>query len=77
MMVTTVIWIYAEHMKIDPHRCHIAKNRSGFAFSDVRRLITNAALYKDSWTFLQAHAFLGEIHLYRLCCAFRCEFLDS
>jgi len=47
MMAATVTWIYADRIKVDPKRRHIVKGRTSFAFSDVRRLITNAALSKD------------------------------
>jgi hypothetical protein len=47
MMATTVTWIYADRIKADPERRHIVKGRTSFAFSDVRRLIANAALSKD------------------------------
>ncbi|MEE9411868.1 MAG: hypothetical protein V3V22_02325, partial [Methylococcales bacterium] len=44
MMATTVTWIYADRIKADPKRRHLVKGRTSFAFSDVRRLISNAAL---------------------------------
>ena len=47
MMAATVTWIYADRIKTDPQRRHIVKGRTSFAFSDVRRLIANAALSKD------------------------------
>lgn len=47
MMATTVTWIYADRIKTDPERRHIVKGRTSFAFSDVRRLVANAALSKD------------------------------
>ena len=47
MMATTVTWIYADRITADPQRRHIVKGRTSFAFSDVRRLITNAALSED------------------------------
>ena len=47
MMAATVIWIYADRIKADPERRHIVKGRTSFAFSDVRRLIANAALSDD------------------------------
>ena len=47
MMATTLTWIYADRIKADPERCHIVKGRTSFAFSDVRRLIANAALSED------------------------------
>ena len=47
MMAATVTWIYADRIKTDPERRHIVKGRTSFAFSDVRRLVANAALSKD------------------------------
>ncbi len=47
LMATTLTWIYADRIKADPERRHVVKGRASFAFSDVRRLITNAALSKD------------------------------
>ena len=47
MMATIFTWIYADRIKADPERRHVVKGRTSFAFSDVRRLITNAALSKD------------------------------
>ena len=47
MMATTITWIYADRIKADPERRHIVKGRASFAFSDVRRLIANAALTED------------------------------
>lgn len=47
MMAATVTWIYAERIKANPERRHIVKGRTSFAFSDVRRLVANAALSED------------------------------
>jgi IS4 transposase len=47
MMATTITWIYADRLKADPQRRHVVKGRTSFAFSDVRRLIANAALSED------------------------------
>ena len=47
MMATTLTWIYADRIKADPQRRHLVKGRASFAFSDVRRLITHAALSED------------------------------
>jgi len=47
MMATTLTWIYADRIKADPERRHLVKGRTSFAFSDVRRLIANAALSED------------------------------
>jgi len=47
MMAVTVTWIYAHHLDKTPQRCYAVNNRSHFAFSDVRKLITQAALDKN------------------------------
>ena len=47
MMATSLIWIYACHLNKTPSRRHAVKGRNHFAFSDVRRLIAQAALDKD------------------------------
>jgi len=44
MMATSVVWIYASRVEKTPSRRHVVKGRSHFAFSDVRRLVTKAAL---------------------------------
>ncbi|OGT88479.1 MAG: hypothetical protein A2286_11645 [Gammaproteobacteria bacterium RIFOXYA12_FULL_61_12] len=47
MMATTLTWIYADRTKADPERRHVVRGRASFAFSDVRRLIADAALSED------------------------------
>jgi hypothetical protein len=47
MMAATLTWIYADRLKPDPERRHKVKGRASFAFSDVRRLIAEAALAED------------------------------
>jgi len=47
MMAATITWIYADRIEANPQRRHIVKGRTSFAFSDVRRLIANAALSED------------------------------
>lgn len=47
MMATSLTWIYACHLNKTPSRRHAVKGRNHFAFSDVRRLIAQAALDKD------------------------------
>ena len=47
MMAATVTWIYADRIDFTPQRCHAVNNRQHFAFSDVRKLITQAALDKN------------------------------
>jgi len=44
MMATSVVWIYASRLEKTPSRRHVVKGRNHFAFSDVRRLLTKAAL---------------------------------
>jgi len=44
MMASTLTWIYADRLKTDPQRRHKVKGRTSFAFSDVRRIIAEAAL---------------------------------
>jgi len=47
MMASTITWLYANRLKADPERRHKVKGRTSFAFSDVRRLIAEAALNDD------------------------------
>jgi len=47
MMAATVTWIYADRLSHTPKRCYAVNNRKHFAFSDVRKLITQAALSHD------------------------------
>jgi transposase len=47
MMATTVTWIYADYLDQAPKRCHAVNDRAHFACSDVRKLITQAALDKN------------------------------
>ncbi len=47
MMAMTVTWIYADRLDYTPTRCYAVNNRTHFAFSDVRKLLTQAALDKD------------------------------
>jgi len=47
MMATSLTWIYACHLNKTPSRRHAVKGRNHFAFSDVRRLIAQAALDKN------------------------------
>jgi hypothetical protein len=44
MMATSLTWIYASRLEKTPSRRHVVKGRKHFAFSDVRRLIAEAAL---------------------------------
>ncbi len=47
MMAMTLTWIYAARLRPDPQRRHKVKGRTSFAFSDVRRIIAEAALSED------------------------------
>ena len=47
MMAATVTWIYADRIDHAPRRCYAVNDRMHFALSDVRKLITQAALDKD------------------------------
>jgi hypothetical protein len=51
-MATPSTWIYADHLSYTPNQRHQVQGRSGFAFSDVRRLIAEAALDQDFHTLL-------------------------
>ena len=43
-MAATVTWLYAERLAHTPQRCYAVNGRRHFAFSDVRKLITEVAL---------------------------------
>jgi hypothetical protein len=47
MMATSLAWIYASRLEKTPSRRHAVCGRQHFAFSDVRRLIAEAALDDD------------------------------
>ena len=47
MMATTLTWVYADRLAHAPDRRHKIRGRSGFAFSDVRRIIAEVALDPD------------------------------
>jgi hypothetical protein len=47
IMSTTLIWIYADLLQDAPDRKHKVRGRSSYAFSDVRRIIAEAALNPD------------------------------
>jgi len=47
MMAASVIWIYAMKLEKTPKRRHAVKGRNHFAFSDVRRNITEAVMNND------------------------------
>ena len=44
LMTTTLTWIYADKVEKTPNRKHQIKGRSSFAFSDVRRKISEVVL---------------------------------
>ena len=44
MMATSLTWIYACRLEKTPSRRHAVKGRNHYAFSDVRRLVAEAAL---------------------------------
>lgn len=46
-MAVTLTWIYADRLRPNPQRRHKVKGRTSFAFSDVRRIIAEAALRED------------------------------
>jgi hypothetical protein len=45
-------WIYADRLKTNPERRHKVKGRTGFTFSDIRRIIAEAALVKAVHLFI-------------------------
>ncbi len=44
MMATTLTWVYADRLQCAPDRKHKIRGRASFAFSDVRKIIAEAAL---------------------------------
>lgn len=47
LMATTLTWIYADRLQQAPERKYNIRGRAAFAFSDVRRLLAEAALHPD------------------------------
>ncbi len=47
MMATTLTWVYADRLQAAPDRKHKIRGRSGFAFSDVRKIMAEAALSEN------------------------------
>jgi hypothetical protein len=47
MMALTMTWIYADQLQPNPDRRHKVKGRTSYAFSDIRRIIAEAALSDD------------------------------
>ena len=44
MMATSLTWVYADKLQYSPERKHKIRGRSSFAFSDIRKIMTEAAL---------------------------------
>jgi len=44
MMATTLTWVYADRLQCAPNRKYKIRGRASFAFSDVRKIIAEAAL---------------------------------
>ena len=47
MMATAITWIYADRLQYVPDRKYKIRGRASFAFSDVRKIISEAALSPD------------------------------
>jgi len=47
MMAAAIIWIYGARLENTPERRHKVRGRNSFAFSDLRHIITKAALSED------------------------------
>jgi len=47
MMATTITWIYADRLQYAPDRKYKIRGRASFAFSDVRKILSEAALNPD------------------------------
>ncbi len=55
MMAAAIIWIYGARLENTPERRHKVKGRNSFAFSDLRQIITKAALSEDFDTVCHRH----------------------
>jgi hypothetical protein len=55
MMAAAIIWIYGTRLENTPERRHKVKGRNSFAFSDLRHIITKAALSEDFDTVCHSH----------------------
>jgi len=55
MMAAAIIWIYGARLENIPERRHKVKGRNSFAFSDLRQIITKAALSKNFDTVCHSH----------------------
>jgi len=51
LLAVSSSWHTADYLEKTPQRCYAVNNRAHFAFSDVRKLITQAALDKNFDTF--------------------------
>ena len=47
MMAAAIIWIYGARLENTPERRHKVRGRNSFAFSDLRHIITKAALSEN------------------------------
>ena len=47
MMATTLTWVYADRLQSAPVRKHKIRGRASFAFSDIRKIISEAALNQN------------------------------
>ena len=55
MMAATIIWIYGARLENIPERRHKVRGRNSFAFSDLRYIITKAALSENFDTVCHSH----------------------
>jgi hypothetical protein len=55
MMAAAIIWIYGARLENTPERRHKVKGRNKFALSDLRHIITKAALSEDFDTVCYIH----------------------
>jgi len=54
-MAATITWIYGARLENIPERHHKLRGRNTFAFSDLRRIIAEAALTHGFDTACRAH----------------------
>ena len=55
MMAATIVWIYGARLENIPERRHKVRGRNSFAFSDLRHIITKAALSENFDTVCHSH----------------------
>jgi len=55
MMAATIVWIYGARLENIPERRHKVRGRNSFAFSDLRYIITKAALSENFDTVCHSH----------------------